>query len=70
MLEKEQLKKHLEKIASSHNIINKSQNLWKIIGNIWLLYHAITLAHLNFQTEFQSIRTNPINTKKVQRFKG
>ena len=25
MLEKEQLKKHLEKIASSHNIINKSQ---------------------------------------------
>ena len=25
MLEKEQLKKHLEKIASSHNITNKSQ---------------------------------------------
>ena len=25
MLEKEQLKKHLEKIASSHNIISRSQ---------------------------------------------
>ena len=47
MLEKEQLKKHLEKIASSHNIINKSQKDtypvpeqikdYEIIKEEWLL---------------------------------